>query len=219
MTVMPTRVEAEKMQAARAAAELVEDGMTVGLGSGTTVAYLLPALARRGLSLRCVATSVETEREAAAVGLSVEPFTLTRLDVAIDGADQVGPNGWLIKGGGRAHTREKLVAAAARRFVVIVDSSKVVARLHSPVPLELVAFGLDSTLDRLGEVALRGGPPSPDGGIIADFVGVLEDPAELAGRLAATPGVVEHGLFAPELVSEILVGQAGSVERIKAAKW
>ncbi len=215
---MATDVETEKQQAARAAAGLVKDGMTVGLGTGTTVAYLLPALASRGLSLRCVATSPETERAAVEVGLAVEPFTLTRLDLAIDGADQVSPDGWLIKGGGRAHTREKLVAASARRFVVIVDSTKLVARLHPPVPLELVAFGLDSTLERLGRAVRRGGPASPDGGIIADFVGPFDDPAILAAGLDADPGVVDHGLFPPEMVSEVLVGRAGSVERIEGAR-
>lgn len=215
---MATDVEKEKRQAARAAAELVEDGMTVGLGTGTTVAFLVPALATRGLSLRCVATSPETERAAAEVGLSVEPFNLAHLDVAIDGADQVGPGGWLVKGGGRAHTREKLVVAAARRFIVIVDSTKPVARLHAPVPLELLAFGLEATLARLGPVTLRGGPLSPDGGTIADFIGPVEDPFSLAVRLDTDPGVVDHGLFPPEMVSEVLVGRGDNVERIQGAK-
>ncbi|MEP7160202.1 MAG: ribose-5-phosphate isomerase A, partial [Dermatophilaceae bacterium] len=119
-------MEAEKRRAALAAACLVEGGMTVGLGTGTTVAYLLPALASRGLSLRCVATSPRTERAATAAGLAVEPFTFARLDIAIDGADQISPEGWLVKGGGAAHTREKAIAAAAQRFVVIADSSKLV---------------------------------------------------------------------------------------------
>ena len=215
---MARDVEAEKKQAAVAAAQLVEDGMTVGLGTGTTVSYLLPALAARRLSLRCVATSPETQRGAAEVGLPVEPFTLARLDIAIDGADQVAPDGWLIKGGGRAHTREKLVAAAARRFVVIADSTKLVDRLHPPVPLELLAFGLDATLERLGPVVLRGGPASPDGGVIADFTDPIEDPAMLAARLAADPGVVDHGLFSPEMVSEVLIGRGSSVQRIEGVR-
>src|SRR5258706_437187 len=108
--------EQEKRAAAEAAALLVEDGMTVGLGTGTTVRYLLPALARRGLSVRCVATSDRTASAAAELGLAVEPFdALDSLDIAIDGADQIAPDGWLIKGGGGAHTREKIVACAAKR--------------------------------------------------------------------------------------------------------
>ena len=100
--------------------------MKVGLGTGSTVAHLLPALAARGLSdLRCVATSVATEQQATELGIPVEPFdNLDHLDIAIDGADQVAPDRWLVKGGGGAHTREKIVAASAERFVVIADSSK-----------------------------------------------------------------------------------------------
>jgi ribose 5-phosphate isomerase A len=118
--------DTEKRLAAEAAAELVESGMTVGLGTGSTVAHLLPAIARRGLEgIRCVATSVATEEQARELGIPVEDFdSLTRLDIAIDGTDEVTPDGWLIKGGGGAHLREKVVAAAAERFVVIGDSSK-----------------------------------------------------------------------------------------------
>ena len=184
---------------------------------GSTVAYLLPALAHRNLPLRCVATSPRTEQAARQLGISVEPFTLDHLDIAIDGADQISPEGWLVKGGGAAHTREKLVAITAERFVVIADSTKPVKTLHAPVPLELVAFGLESTLQRLGEVRLRDVPRSPDGGVIADFIGTIGDPAELAARLGSTPGVVEHGLFPPEMVATILVGRGKSVERIELA--
>jgi ribose 5-phosphate isomerase A len=211
---MAVDVEREKQLVGEAAAELVEDGMTVGLGTGTTVAYLLPALARRGLDLRCVATSPRTGDAAARLGLRVEPFQLARLDIAIDGADQIAPDGWLVKGGGGAHTREKLVAVTADRFVVIADSTKPVPRLHPPVPVELLAFGLDSTLRRLQPIARRDVPPSPDGGIIADFGGPFDDPAALAARLAAAPGVVDHGLFPPDLVATILVGRGEAVERI-----
>jgi len=189
--------------------------MTVGLGTGTTVAYLLPALAARGLNLRCVATSPPTDQAARELGLSVEPFeSLDRLDLAIDGADQVDPAGWLVKGGGSAHTREKIVAAASDRFVVIVSSDKVVEALAPPVPLELLRFGLHATLRALGPVELRDVPPSPDGGVIAHYVGPVDDPDELADRLAAMPGVVEHGLFPPSLVSEVLVGRDDRVDRI-----
>jgi ribose 5-phosphate isomerase A len=208
----------EKRIVAEAAAELVEDGMTVGLGTGSTVALLLPAIAARGLNgIRCVATSVATEEQARGLGIPVEEFSsLERLDIAIDGTDQVTPEGWLIKGGGAAHQREKIVAAAAERFVVIADSSKPVDSLTPPVPLELLAFGLRSTLARLGaEVELRDAPPSPDGGVIADYRGAkLGDPAALAARLEADPGISSHGLFPPYMVSEVLVGTGDAVDRL-----
>lgn len=207
-----------KRAAAEAAALLVEDGMRVGLGTGSTVAFLLPALAARGLrDLRCVATSAATEQRARDLGLPVEPFdTLDRLDIAIDGADQVAPDFWLVKGGGGAHTREKAVAASADRFVVIVHAAKAVDAIHGPIPLELLRFGLRSTLRRLGgweRVRLREGwPPSPDDGVIADLDGDVGDPAQLADRLANTVGVVDHGLFGPELVAEVIVAGPGGVE-------
>jgi ribose 5-phosphate isomerase A len=209
--------DAEKRIAAEAAAELVEDGMTVGLGTGSTVAHLLPALAARGVSgIRCVATSVATEEQARGLGIPVEEFSqLQRLDIAIDGTDQVTPDGWLIKGGGGAHLREKIVAAAAERFVVIADSSKPVDSLSAPVPLELFSFGIASTLARLGSaVTLRNVPRSPDDGVIADYSGEIEDPAELAARLEADPGVAAHGLFPPDMVSAVLVGAEGAVKSL-----
>jgi ribose 5-phosphate isomerase A len=205
----------EKRIAAEAAAELVEDGMTVGLGTGSTVALLLPALAARGLSgIRCVATSVATERQARELEIPVEEFSqLDRLDIAIDGTDQVTADGWLIKGGGGAHLREKIVAAAAERFVVIADSSKPVDVLSAPVPLELFAFGIASTLERLGpNVARRDAPASPDAGVIADYGGEIDDPAELAARLEADPGVAAHGLFPPQLVSDVMIAHGGDTE-------
>jgi ribose 5-phosphate isomerase A len=207
----------EKRIAAEAAADLVEDGMTVGLGTGSTVAFLLPALAARGLSgIRCVATSVATEDQARSLGIPVEEFSeLRELDIAIDGTDQVTPHGWLIKGGGGAHLREKIVAAAAERFVVIADSSKPVETLSAPVPLELFAFGIASTLERLGPgVALRDVARSPDDGLIADYSGEIDDPAELAARLEADPGVAAHGLFPPDMVSKVLVGSGGTVKSL-----
>ena len=211
---MSAELEREKGQAARAAAEMVEDGMSVGLGTGTTVAHLLTALASRHLSIRCTATSPETARLATGLGLHVERFTAARLDMAIDGADQIDPQGWLVKGGGGAHTREKLVAISAERFVVIADSSKPVAALRPPIPLELMEFGLESTLARLGAVRLRDVARSPDGGVIADFTGEVGEPGDLAAWLEATPGVVDHGLFPPSLVSTALVARGLSVERI-----
>ena len=205
----------EKRLAAEAAAELVENGMTVGLGTGSTVAYLLPALARRGLTVRCVATSPRTEEVGRGLGLSVEPFgSIDRFDIAIDGADQITPDGWLVKGGGAAHTREKIVAAAADRFVVIADSTKPVAALGPPVPVELLEYGLAATLRRLGQVRLRDVPRSPDGGVIGDYHGPVDDPAVTTALLSATPGLVEHGLFPPELVADVIVARGSEVEHI-----
>jgi ribose 5-phosphate isomerase A len=214
-----TEVEREKQAAARAAAELVEDGMRVGLGTGSTVAHLLPAIAARGLrDLRCVATSPATERAARALGLTVEELDeVGELDLAIDGADQIDPRGWLVKGGGGAQTREKIVAAAAKRFVVIVSAEKAVPQLEPPVPVELLRFGVESTLRTLAPARLRA-MESPDGGLIADYLGPVGDPRELSARLSAAPGVVEHGLFAPEMVSETLIARAHEVERRAGGK-
>lgn len=215
-------MEQEKRVAAEAAAELVEDGMVVGLGTGSTVSHLLPALAARRLRLTCVATSLQTEQAGRALGLEVVSFDgpsgPTRLDIAIDGADQATRDGWLVKGGGAAHTREKVVGASADRFVVIVSPDKLVDRIAPPIPLELLRFGYTATLERLGAATLRDVPPSPDGGVIADWIGPVDDPAALSTLLASTPGVVEHGLFGPEVVSEIIVGHVGGAERIVFAR-
>jgi ribose 5-phosphate isomerase A len=207
--------EALKGAAAEAAAQLVQDGMAVGLGTGTTVRHLLPAIAARGLhGVRYVATSPATAEQAVGLGLTIEPFdTLDRLDLAIDGADQIAPDGSLVKGGGGAHVREKVVAAAAGRFVVIADATKVVDVLAAPVPLELLAFGLTATLAEVAPAAVRAGASlSPDGNVIADYAGPVDDPAGLAARLDAVPGVVGHGLFAAALVSDVLIGRPGGVE-------
>jgi ribose 5-phosphate isomerase A len=205
-------IEDEKRIAAEAAAQLVRDGDLVGLGTGSTVAYLLPALAARRLRIRCVATSPATAQVAAQLGIDVIAFEqLERLDIAIDGADQITSDGWLVKGGGGAHTREKIVASAAARFVVVASSNKLVGALKPPIPLELLRFGLEATLTSLGMAELRDAPPSPDGGLIADYVGPIGEPATLAAWLSAAPGVVEHGLFAPSPSTEIVVASGGEV--------
>jgi ribose 5-phosphate isomerase A len=207
-------LSAEKRAAALAAAALVEDGMRVGLGTGTTVAELVPALGRRRLAITCAATSLATEELARAHGLDVRPFIdIDRLDLAIDGADQVDPAGWLVKGGGGAQTRERIVAAAADRFVVIVSSDKPVARLHPPVPLELLAFGLAATLHALPGAVLRDAPRTPDGGVLADFGGeVGDDPAAWSERLDAVPGLISHGLFPPSMVDTVFIARGEDVE-------
>jgi len=215
--------EDEKRAAAQAAALVVEDGMRLGLGTGSTVAHFLPALARRELDVVCVATSPGTEQAARALGLQVQPFdVLDRLDLAVDGADQVAPDLWLVKGGGGAHTREKVVAAAADRFVVIVSSDKLVRSLGPPIPLDVMPFGIAATLRRLsalGDLTRRDGEVTPDGNVLVDYVGPFEDPAALSDALDTTPGVVGHGLFAPALVSEVVVGRAdGAVDHLTAAR-
>jgi ribose 5-phosphate isomerase A len=213
--------EDEKRAAAQAAAEAVEQGMRLGLGTGSTVAHFLAAVAQRELAdLLCVPTSPATEESARALGLVVQPFdVLDRLDLAVDGADQVDPDLWLVKGGGGAHTREKVVAAAADRFVVIVSSDKLVEALGPPVPLEVMRFGLAATVRRLadlGPVEVRDDfPPTPDGNAIVDYLGPVGDREALSEALASIPGVVDHGLFPRSLVSEVLVGRPdGSIDRL-----
>jgi len=212
--------EDQKRAAAEAAAGEIAAGSSVGLGTGTTVAHFLVALARRQLSLTCVATSPATEEAARALGLSVQPFDLIdELDVAVDGADQVSPELWLVKGGGGAHTREKIAALAADRFVVIVSADKRVPKLHPPVPLEVMPFGVAATVraaSRLGEVRRREvSTTTPDGNLLFDLHAEIGDPAAMAAEIDAIPGVVQHGLFPPSMVSEVVVGTAGGgVERL-----
>lgn len=211
-------IDREKQLAAEVAALMVQDGMLVGLGSGSTSAHLLAPLAARKLDITCVATSPPIFQMAQGLGIKVVSFeglyAPARLDLTIDGADEVDQNGWLVKGGGAAHTREKAVAAAADRFIVIVSHNKMVERLTPPIPLELADFGLAATIERLGPVRLRDVPRSPDGGVIADYVGEFEDPKKLAKWLSAMPGVVEHGLFPPSMVSEVLIGRGTEVDRM-----
>jgi ribose 5-phosphate isomerase A len=216
---LASSIEREKRAAAEAAAELVTEGMRVGLGTGSTIGLLLPVLAARAVKdVVYVATSPGTEQAARERRLDVRPFTsFSRLDLAIDGADQIDPAGWLVKGGGGAHTREKVVAAAAERFVVIASSNKLVPTLVPPIPLELLPFGLESTLRLIERAVLRSAPPTPDRGLLADYLGPVEDPGELAVRLSLTPGIVEHGLFPPHLTSEVLVATGPNIRRFRPA--
>jgi ribose 5-phosphate isomerase A len=211
-------VEEQKRAAADAAALLVEDGMRVGLGTGTTAAYLLPALARRALAgIRCVPSSPATEAAASALGLPLASLEELggELEIAIDGADQIDPQGWLVKGRGGAQAREKILAAAAKRFVVIASAEKAVSELGPPVPLEVMRFGAPYTLAALSPSSVRDTGPSPDGNLIADYLGPFDDPAALAARISSTPGVVAHGLFEPALVSDILIaGPDGVSHRV-----
>lgn len=213
-----SETERQKQAAALAAAELVCDGDRVGLGTGSTVAYLFEALLTRS-GLRCAATSPASEEAGRAAGLLIEDLDeVAPLDIAIDGADQIDPEGWIVKGGGGAHTREKLVALASRRFVVIASAEKVVAALEPPIPLEIMRFGARTTLARIGSAELRDLPPTPDGNLLAHYTGPVEDPGLLAARLSSIPGVVEHGLFEPALVSEILIATEQGLERRPGGK-
>jgi ribose 5-phosphate isomerase A len=207
--------DAEMTAAAVAAAELIPAGAVVGLGTGMTVSHLLPVLTHTSNSHVFVATSSATEALAAQLGIVVERFDrLAHLDIAIDGADEITPDGWLMKGGGGAHVREKIVAANASRFVVIASARKEVDRLTRAVPVEVLAFGAEATLRdlrRFGEVSLRSLDPTVNGGLVADVRAPLTDPGELSQRLDAIPGVLGHGLFGPELVDDIIVGRDGEV--------
>jgi ribose 5-phosphate isomerase A len=207
--------EQEKEAAAEAALGLIRSGMRVGLGTGTTVEHLLRLLPRHAHDVTYVASSPRTAETAGTLGLTIHPFErLDRLDLTVDGADQVAPDLWLVKGGGGAHTREKILAAAAERFVVIASSDKLVTELNPPIPIELLSFGLDATLRALAPAELRPVPPSPDNGLIADYHGPVGDPGTLAARLSSTPGLIEHGLFAPMLVGEVLVARGTRVETL-----
>jgi ribose 5-phosphate isomerase A len=204
----------DKKIAARAAADEVKAGMLVGLGTGSTAAFLIDELGRRfaeGLRFRAVATSIASETQAKALGIEVLPFSeVARIDLAIDGADEIDPQLRAIKGAGGAMLREKCVAASAARMVVIADSSKTVAQLgvHMPVPCETLPFAeafVGRALEDLGaRIVLRvkdGAPYRTDqDNLIFDcHFGAIADPAGLAASLSSIPGMVGHGLFIDEI--------------------
>lgn len=218
-----------KRAAGERAADLVKSGMVVGLGTGSTVAWTIKRLGERvreeGLEFLGVPTSYQAEELAIASG--IELTTLNQhpvLDLAIDGADQVDADLFVIKGGGAAHAREKVVAASARRFVIVADESKYVEKLTHPVPVEVLPFAARLVERRLREL---GGAPTlrlgkmKDGPVITDngnFVmdvdfGTIENPAGLAARLCGIPGLVEHGIF--DNLDELYLAKKGGVEIIK----
>jgi ribose 5-phosphate isomerase A len=226
--------DAEKRAVGEAAAALVEDGMTVGLGTGSTAAWMVKALGRRGreegLRLQGVATSEATATLARACGLQlVELDEAGAIDLTLDGADEIGPGLALIKGGGGALLREKLVWEASHRCVTLADASKVVEQLgRFPLPVEVVAFGhattaarvraaaRDAGVDALPALRNRDGQPGlTDGGnVIYDIsCGAISDPAALAAALKQVTGVVEHGLFIG-LASSALVAGPEEVRRL-----
>jgi ribose 5-phosphate isomerase A len=222
-----------KKQSAADAAKRVESGMTIGLGTGSTAAHLIALLGERakaGLRIKAVPTSEDTRRKAESAGLAlIEPDETTVIDLAIDGADEIDGRGDLIKGGGGALLREKIIAHAARRFIVIADASKRVAQLGAfPLPVEVARFAYGATVRVLREklsslgmapnLVLRfksGAPFVTDGGnyIVDCALGRIPDATALDRALKEIPGVIETGLFAGLADEAILAGPAG-VERL-----
>ena len=184
--------DALKRQSAEAAVAEVQDGMVLGLGTGSTAAIaveLLGERVRQGMRIIGVPTSERTAVQARGLGIPLSDLAEhPELDLTIDGADEVRTGTLdLIKGLGGALVREKIVAAAADRFVVIGDSSKPVDRIGPPIPLELLAYGLDATLRALGDTVLRDVPPSPDGGVIVRPVAETTPEVRLARRPSGLP--------------------------------
>ncbi len=218
-----------KKAVGESAAALVKDGMVVGLGTGSTVAWTIKNLGARvkeeGLDILGVPTSYQAEALAIASGIRLT--TLSQhpvLDLAIDGVDQVDFRLFAIKGGGAAHTREKVVSCSAKRFVVVADGSKYLEKMNHPVPVEVLPFAVKLVEARLKEMGgkpvlrigkMKDGPVITDNGnfvMDVDF-GVIEDPKGLAARLSPIPGLVEHGIF--DNVDELHLARAGKVEIIK----
>ncbi len=210
-----------KEAAGRAAAALVQPGMAVGLGTGSTVHWSIVALGerRQELNLTCVATSTGTLELATSLGLRVvTPDQAGRLDLTIDGADEVDPSANLTKGGGGAHTREKIVAAMATRFVVVVDHTKLVEALGPfGTPLEVLDFAPETVARAvlsLGAERVERRDARSDNGntLLRAYFGPIAEPATLAAALAAVPGIVEHGIFLGSTVDDVFVADADGVQ-------
>jgi len=220
---------AAKKAAGEAAAELVRNGMVVGLGTGSTVAWTIKRLGERvreeGLDFYGVPTSFQAEELAIESNISLTSLNQHPvLDLAIDGADQVSWDLMAIKGGGAAHTREKVVSCSARAFVIVADQSKFVERLSWPVPVEVLPFAAKLAGRLLEEMGgrpvlrlgrMKDGPVITDNGnfvMDVDF-GIIEDPRSIAARISPIPGVVEHGIF--DNLDELYLAREDGVERIK----
>jgi ribose 5-phosphate isomerase A len=219
-----------KLLVAKRAVEFVEPGMAVGLGTGTTATLFIRELGKRvaeGLKIRCVASSDASHQLGLLLGMEMTTLDeLPELDVYVDGADEVGPELALIKGGGGALLREKIVASAAKRFIVVVDSTKVVERLGKfPLPVEVVKMALPVVEPRLAALGLHpklrrakdgGGPYLTDEGnyILDCACGVIEDPEVLAAEIRGIVGVVEHGLFLGMASLVLVAGEDGVTERV-----
>jgi ribose 5-phosphate isomerase A len=209
-----------KEAAGRHAATYVEDGMRVGLGTGSTVHWTIVALGERRPDVVCTATSVQTHDLAVSLGLHVAPpDEVGRLDVAIDGADEVDPACFLTKGGGGALTREKIIAQMAERFVVVVDETKLDDRLGPfGTPLEILGFApgvVAARVRALGAddaVIRRNG--SDNGNLLMDaHFGAIDDPEALALDLSQVPGIIEHGIFPAAMVERVVIARSdGTVD-------
>ncbi len=227
---MPMDAEAQKRAAAARAIAFVRPGMRLGLGTGSTAAHFVELLAERvraGLDVAAVATSEATRAQAERLGIALTTLDETpELDLAVDGADEIAPDLSLIKGGGGALLREKVVAAASARMIVIADESKWVQILgRFPLPIEIVPFGAAVTRRAVEAAAADAGCPGPamlrkaqnghafvtDGGhwLIDAQLQRIADPQALAARLAAIPGVMEHGLFIGLARTAIVAGADG----------
>jgi ribose 5-phosphate isomerase A len=228
---MTDAIEKQKRDAAALALESVEDGMRLGLGTGSTARHFVELLGLRvaaGLKVIGVPTSEATRLQAEEVGIALSTLDETpKLDLVVDGADEIAPDFSLIKGGGGALLREKIVASAARRMIVIADASKLVATLgRFPLPIEVVPFGLGAVRLKIEQAVAACGSPGPallrrqknghafvtDGGhwILDAALERIADPVALAARLNDIPGVVEHGLFIGLADTVILAGTDGA---------
>lgn len=221
--------EQEKRLAAAGCLDLVKDGMTVGLGTGSTASYFLDMLSeqvRRGLDVRGVPTSLRTEALAKRLGIPLTDFSeLNGLDLTVDGADEIDPRLNLIKGGGGALLREKIVASVTDQLIIIGDSRKRVGVLgHFPLPVEVIPFGWQITARRItvlgAEVNLRfseSGQPflTAENNFILDCnFGTIRHPAELAESLTRITGVVEHGLFV-NMAKMVIIGRESTTEILR----
>lgn len=224
---MASGTDRAKRAAALAAIAEVEDGMLVGLGTGSTVAFALEGLAarcRQGLRIDAVATSLRTAAAAEALGIAIRDFsTIAAVDLCIDGVDEIDPQFRAIKGGGGAMLREKVVAQAAARMIAIADGGKLVHRLgKAPVPVEVTPFALAFVADRVAGLGGRpvtrhlvdGSPYATDQGnaVLDCQFDMIDDPAALAEALAAIAGVAGHGLFVSE-IDALYVGRGDEAER------
>ena len=194
----------EKRSAATGALKFVKDNSTIGLGTGTTTHYFILGLAelvKKGLNVKCMASSIDTAKKAMSLGITVIDSYPDKLDAYFDGADEVEPGGSLIKGGGGALTREKILAYNSREFNVMVDSSKVKEKLGIfGVPIEILSFGINFTISNIerigGKCSLRSGFASDNGNPLIDcYFGDIDNPALLESMIKKIPGVVEVGIF------------------------
>lgn len=221
-------MDAKKL-AAEKAVRYITEGMTVGLGSGSTAYYAIQKIGemvKEGLKIRAVATSLKSERLAKQLSIPVyDPFHIDSIDIAIDGADEADSKGNLIKGGGGSLLREKIIAYASKKFYVMIDESKLVDRLGKfPLAVEIIPFASSLTIKHLKALGCNPGLRktngdnfiTDNGNLIVDCrFGDIGDPAWLDVKLKLIPGVIETGLFSNKIITSIVVGyQKGDVKEI-----